>query len=60
MFVGQFDQLLVGIRNQITIEVSRQAGTAFADLELWVRGHLRMDAALARSGAFEIITGIEA
>ena len=60
VFVGQFNQLLVGLRAAITIEVSREAGTSFADLEVWIRGHARLDAALARAGAFQIITGIEA
>jgi HK97 family phage major capsid protein len=59
-FVGQFDQLLVGIRSAITVEATRQAGNSFEKLEVWVRAFARVDAALARSGAFQIITGIEA
>lgn len=60
VFVGAFENLLVGLRAAITIEVSREAGTSYADLEVWIRGHARLDAALARAGAFQIITGIEA
>lgn len=59
-FIAQWDQLLVGIRSAITVEATRTAGTSFEKLEVWVRAFARVDAALARAGAFQIITGIEA
>jgi HK97 family phage major capsid protein len=59
-FVGQFNQLLVGMRSQIIVEANRQAGDSFSKLQVFIRAYMRVDAALARAGAFQIVTGIEA
>ena len=62
-FVGDFSQLLMGMRRGITIDVSRDAsdssGSAFKDLQVWVRIYLRADVALARPDHFVLIDGIK-
>ncbi len=57
-FVGQWDNLLVGVRQNILIEATREAGTSFEKAQVWVRALARVDSVLARSAAFSIVTGI--
>jgi len=62
IYVADFQQLLIGMRTQLTVEVSRQAGdatsSAFSNLQLWVRAYLRADIQLADPKAFNVITGV--
>ncbi len=61
-FVGDFSQLLIGMRTQIRIEVSREASdaasSAFANMQVFIRAYLRADIALAQPSHFCVITGI--
>ena len=54
--VGDFTQLMVGIRTSFRLEVSRVAGTAFENLQVWVRAYLRADVQLAHPEAFAVRT----
>jgi HK97 family phage major capsid protein len=62
VFVGDFTQLLIGTRTQLVIEVSRQAGdssgSAFRDMQIWLRAYLRADVGVALPGYFTKIIGI--
>lgn len=61
-FVGDFSNLLVGVRTQLRIEVSREASdstnSAWEDLQVWVRAYLRADIQLAHPDQFCVIEGI--
>lgn len=61
-YVGDFAQLMIGMRTQLTIEVSRQAadatGSAFSNLQIWIRAYLRADVQLAHPDHFNVLTGI--
>jgi HK97 family phage major capsid protein len=58
VFVGDFTQLLIGIRSSFTLEVSRVAGDAFSKLQVWVRAFLRADVQLAHPEAFVVRTDV--
>jgi len=62
IYVADFEQLLIGLRTQLTVEVSRQAGdatsSAFSNLQVWVRAYLRADIQLADPKGFVVITGV--
>lgn len=62
VFLGDFQQLLIGMRTQLIIEVSRQAGdsagSAFRGMQVWIRAYLRADVALAQPTHFCKIIGI--
>ena len=61
-YVGQWNELLLGVRRTITIEASRQAadssGSAFRDLQVWIRAYLRLDVQLAHPEHFVVVTGV--
>ena len=62
-YVGDFSRLLIGLRTDVTLEVSRVAGdsdgSAFRNLQVWVRAYARMDCVVTRASYFEVLTGIE-
>jgi HK97 family phage major capsid protein len=56
IYMGQFDQLLLGIRSEIQIQVLDQRY-----VDLWQTGFIavmRLDVALAHTAAFQIVSGI--
>jgi HK97 family phage major capsid protein len=61
-FLGDFRMMLVGIRTNLRLEVSRFASddtnSAFSDLQVWVRGYLRADIQLAHPSHFCVIESI--
>lgn len=61
-FLGNFENLLVGMRTTFNIEVSRQAAageeSAFRKLQVWVRAYLRADIAIAKPGELVHLSGI--
>ena len=62
IYVGQWDQLVVGMRQQLILEASREASdatdSAFRQLMVFVRAYVRMDVAVAQPGAFAIVSGV--
>ena len=64
IYAGQFNQFMLGARTNITIEVSREAGdssgSAFKNLQVWVRAYARMDVALMKANHFHVIHGLNA
>lgn len=63
-FIGDFSWLWYGIRTALTVETSRQAadssGSAFANMQVWIRAYVRMDTAVVRPGFFTVLSGITA
>ena len=63
IYVGDFTQCLVGMRTQLVVEASREAGngtgSAFSNMEVWIRAYLRADIQLARPKHFCTLTGIK-
>ena len=61
-FVGDFTKMLVGLRTNLTIQISNEGGDAsggaFSNLQYWIRAHLRADIALARPNQFVKVVGI--
>jgi HK97 family phage major capsid protein len=58
MIVGDFTNLLIGVRTSFRLEVSRVAGSAFEKLQVWVRAYLRADVQLAHPEAFDVTEDI--
>jgi HK97 family phage major capsid protein len=62
--VGDFSNLLFGIRQDITIEASKSGGSAsgedvYAQMQVAIRAYLRMDIAIIRPNHFCKIEGIK-
>jgi len=57
-FVGDFSQLLIGLRKNITIEISRDADDAFAKDQVMIRAIWRGDVQVTRATAFTLMSGI--
>jgi HK97 family phage major capsid protein len=61
-YVGDWSRLLVGLRTDIALEVTRVAGdadgSAFRNLQVWVRAYARMDAVVGRADAFQVMSEI--
>ncbi|MBA7576780.1 hypothetical protein ES708_18622 [subsurface metagenome] len=57
-YVGDFTQVLVGLRSGLQIETSRDAGDAFKKVQLGIRAIMRLDSCLIRPSAFTVIEGI--
>ncbi len=61
-YVGDFTKLLIGVRTELVLEISREAGDAsggaFSNLQVWVRCYLRADIGVMRPTAFRVVTGI--
>ncbi len=59
-FVGDFSQMLLGVRTELTLEASRVADDAFEKMAVLIRGYLRCDVAVLRPQHFTKIIGIRA
>lgn len=61
-YVGDFSKLLIGVRTELALEISREAadgsGSAFGNLQVWVRCYMRADVAVMRPTAFGVVTGV--
>lgn len=61
-YVADFSQLLIGMRTDLVLEITRAAGdssgSAFRNLQVWLRAYLRADCVLARPEHFVLIDGI--
>lgn len=58
-FVGDYRNVLYGIRKQLEIEVTRQGGTdTFAKVQALIRCRMRLDVAILRENHFTRISGI--
>ncbi|MBA7699663.1 hypothetical protein ES703_108362 [subsurface metagenome] len=58
-YIGDFKQLLYGIRKNVEIEITTQGGTGtFAQVEALIRARMRLDVAVLRENFFTKIEGI--
>jgi len=61
-YVGNFGELIFGIRNGLQFEMSREAAdstsSAFANRQIFIRVMGRFDVAVARPAAFRVVEGI--
>jgi HK97 family phage major capsid protein len=57
-YVGDFTKILVGMRTQLQIEVSRVAGDSFQKGQVQIRAYLRADALPTQPAHFVLIDGI--
>lgn len=61
-YVGEWSDLLIGVRRTLVIEASREASdatdSAFRQLQVHIRAWLRADFAVAQPSHFTVITGI--
>jgi len=58
-FVGDFKNIVVGMRRQLSIDISPVAGTdTFAKVEALIRAYMRVDIAVLRENHFAKIIGI--
>jgi HK97 family phage major capsid protein len=57
-YVGDFRELLIGIRTAFKLEASRVAGSAFENLQVYIRAYIRADIALAHPKLFTVVQGI--
>jgi len=57
-YVGDFTQMLIGVRKQVEIETTRQGGDTFKKCEMLIRARMRMDIGILKPEHFCIIRGI--
>jgi HK97 family phage major capsid protein len=62
IYVGDWTKMIVGMRTELKIEVTRagggSTGSAFQNLQTWVRAYLRADVVLSHQEAFYVIDGV--
>ena len=58
-FVGGFENVLMGVRNNIRIEASREAGDSFEKGLVWIRAYMRGDFAVTQPAQICKITNID-
>jgi HK97 family phage major capsid protein len=62
IFIGQWNQLAIGMRTGLTLEISREAGdattSAFSNGQVWIRAYLRADVQPLHPKAFNVLTGV--
>lgn len=56
--VGDFSQMVIGMRTQLVLEASRYAGDAFSKMQVLIRGYIRADVGVVRPRHFTKIVGI--
>jgi HK97 family phage major capsid protein len=60
--LGAFSQMIIGMRTDLQIEITRvgggSAGSAFTNLQVWIRAYLRADVVLAHPEFFCVLDGI--
>jgi len=59
-FLGGFEAVGIGMRQNVTIETSREAGSAFSDDQVWIKVTARADVQLFRPEHLVTMTGITA
>lgn len=57
-YVGDFTKLLIGLRTNVTLEISRETNDAFTNGLVYIRAYLRADVALSLANQFCVIQGL--
>ena len=58
LFVGQWDQFAIALRQDAMVEVSTTAGDAFKKHQVYVKLTMRADVGALHIGVFHALTGI--
>jgi HK97 family phage major capsid protein len=58
IYVGDFSQVIVGVRAELTIDITDQAGTAFTKYQTWIRAAMRTDMVLVNPEMLVLIEGV--
>jgi len=58
-FVGDFTKILFAVRQNFTIDVSREASDVFSKMQVLIRAYMRADVAILRENHFTVIKGIK-
>jgi len=58
MFLGDFSQVYVGVRQDVQLEMTREAGDAFVNHQVWLKATWRGDSALTYPKHFVQLTGV--
>jgi HK97 family phage major capsid protein len=58
LYVGDWTKLIVGMRTDVTLEISREANDAFEKGKVYIRGYLRADSLPTVPAHFTLIEGI--
>jgi HK97 family phage major capsid protein len=62
IFVGKWDQVVLGARSPMILEVSREAAdsasSAFTNHQIWIKAVARVDVAMLHSSAVTVVTGV--
>ncbi len=62
IYVGDFSQVMVGMRTSVRVEASRAAAdtaeSAFQNMQVWIRAYLRADVAIAKPDHLVLIDGV--
>jgi len=62
IYVGQWNELIIGMRQRLVIEASKEASdatdSAFRQLQVHLRAYLRADVAILQPTHFNVITGV--
>jgi HK97 family phage major capsid protein/ATP-dependent Clp endopeptidase proteolytic subunit ClpP len=58
IFMGDFSQMMVGMRTNLNLEMTRVSETAWRKLAVEFRAYMRYDIQLARPGGFVVIKGV--
>lgn len=57
--VGDFSQMVIGMRTRLVLEASRVSGTdTFAKMQVLIRAYIRADVAVLRPSFFSLVKGI--
>ena len=58
IFTGPWNTLMYGIRTDMTMDISGQAGGAFEKMQFLIRLYVRMDVQLLRPSQFVVVRGV--
>ena len=59
-YLGDFSSLIIGLRSEISLNISRQASdadgnSAFERMQVWFRAHMRVDSMVVKPSSFHVL-----
>jgi len=58
IYLGDFSQVWVGVRNNIVLDISNEVGDTYRDNQVWIRAAARYDVTLAHPNHLHVLTGV--
>jgi HK97 family phage major capsid protein len=58
IYCGDWTKVVLGVRRELTINISREAGDAYSKLQVWIRAWLRADVGILIPAHMCIVTGV--